>query len=257
MMRLVLCMGLVCFASLVRVSAEYASLPALPYGYHELEPYIDEATMRIHHQGHHQAYTMKLNGAVAQVRTVAPDLIKDDPQALLAGIADVVRYGHEHGIEGAVLRALRNNLGGYVNHVFFWQCLAPKAGTAPEPSGALLAKIQATWGSIEAFKSAFSETAAALFGSGWAWLVINRKTGDLSIVSTKDQESPLAMSLDPLLGIDLWEHAYYLKYQNKRPQYIQAFFHIINWEFVQRNYQQALSSLVQSSTTADSDVHEL
>jgi Fe-Mn family superoxide dismutase len=195
-------------------------LPALPYAYDALEPHIDAKTMEIHHTKHHQTYVTKLNEAVAgtplENKTVE-DLISD-----LASVPDDKR--------GAV----RNHGGGHANHALFWTTIGP--GNGGVPSGDVADGINAAFGSFDKFKEVFSNAAAARFGSGWAWLVVN--DGKLEVGSTANQDSPLmgkavaGIAGTPLLGLDVWEHAYYLKYQNRRPDYITAFWHVVNWHAV-------------------------
>jgi len=196
--------------------------PDLPYGYNALEPHIDEATMRVHHDKHHVGYTTKLNAAVdgtAFAGSSAEDLLKD-----LSSLPEEIR--------GAV----RNNGGGHVNHGLFWTILSPAGGG--EPSGTLGGAIKDAFGSFEAFREAFSNAAATRFGSGWAWLVVDSRK-KLEVISTPNQDNPVSDGKTPILGLDVWEHAYYLKYQNRRPDYIAAFFNLINWEQVQKNYDAA------------------
>ena len=194
------------------------STPELGYAYDALEPHIDARTMEIHHDKHHVGYTTKLNAAVKGTA-----LERDDPAALLASLDAVPA-----DIRGAV----RNNGGGHVNHGLFWEILAP--GGAPAPSGALASAIDAAFGSFDAFKTEFSNAAATRFGSGWAWLVQSGKK--LKVYSTANQDSPLNLGDKPLLGLDVWEHAYYLNYQNRRPDYIQAFWSLVNWDVVAEKF---------------------
>ena len=195
--------------------------PALPYAYDALEPHIDEATMRVHHDKHHTGYTTKLNNAIggtALESKSAIDILKD-----LAGVPEGIRT------------AVRNNGGGHVNHELFWTILSPNGGGAP--SGELASAIDAAFGGFDSFKEQFASAAAGRFGSGWAWLVVDG--GSLAIVSTPNQDNPVSDGKVPILGLDVWEHAYYLKYQNRRPDYIQAFFNVVNWEQVAKNYAAA------------------
>lgn len=198
-------------------------VPALPYDYAALEPHIDEQTMRIHHDKHHAAYVTNVNNALANHPELAAlsveDLIKD-----LNRVPEDIRT------------AVRNNGGGHANHTFFWQIMAPNAGGAP--SGALAAAIDKTFGGFGAFKEQLSKAGAGRFGSGWAWLSIDG-SGALRIESTPNQDSPLMEDRTPLLGVDVWEHAYYLKYQNLRPKYIEAWFNTINWPEVARRFAAA------------------
>ncbi len=193
------------------------SLPDLPYAHDALEPHIDARTMEIHHGKHHNGYTNKLNAAIE-----GTDLADKSIEELLASPAN-----------GAV----RNNGGGYYNHTLFWQVMSPNGGGAP--SGALGDAINAAFGSYDGFKDAFAKAAATRFGSGWAWL-IKKADGSVAVTSTPNQDNPLMDVADeqgtPLLGLDVWEHAYYLNYQNRRPDYISAFFNVINWDKVAEIY---------------------
>lgn len=188
-------------------------LPKLPYAYNALEPYIDAQTMEIHHTKHHAAYTNNLNAAIAG--TELENL----------SIEEIL-------VKGFDKTPVRNNAGGFYNHNLFWQTLTPNAKQQPE--GELAEAIDAAFGSFESFKEEFSKAAATRFGSGWAWLVV--KDGKLSIGSTANQDNPLMPNVGvsgfPILGLDVWEHAYYLHYQNRRPEYINAFFSIVNWDKV-------------------------
>ena len=192
--------------------------PDLPYGYAALEPHIDEATMRVHHDKHHAGYTTKLNAAVEGTEFAAmqpEEIIKN-----LSKVPDTIRT------------AVRNNGGGHVNHTLFWTIMSPSGGGTP--SGDLAAAIDAAFGSFDAFKTAFQQAAATRFGSGWAWLV-KEADGTLAVTSTQNQDNPLSEGKTPILGLDVWEHAYYLKYQNRRPDYITAFFNVIDWNKVAAN----------------------
>lgn len=193
------------------------NLPDLPYAYDALEPHIDARTMEIHHGKHHNGYTTKLNGAID-----GTDLEGQSIEEILNNIS-------KHS--GAV----RNNGGGYYNHDLFWKVMSPNGGG--NPSGEVAGMIDSSFGSFDAFKEAFSNAAATQFGSGWAWLVYNN--GKLEVCSTPNQDNPLMDVVDasgtPILGIDVWEHAYYLNYQNRRPDYIEAFFNVINWDQVNAN----------------------
>lgn len=186
------------------------SLPDLPYGYDALEPYFDKETMTIHHTKHHQTYVTKLNAALEK----HADLQGKSAEELVTKLDDI-----PSDIKGAV----RNHGGGHANHSLFWKILKKDVPCGAEIESA----INSTFGSFEEFKKQFSGAAATIFGSGWSWLVADK--GDLKIVSTANQDSPLTLGQTPLLGLDVWEHAYYLKYQNKRPEYIEAFFNVINW----------------------------
>ena len=194
------------------------SVPDLPYAYEALEPHIDEATMRVHHDKHHQAYVDKANDALAGTEWADRE-VEDVLQNLSSLPQDK---------QGPV----RNNAGGHYNHSLFWQMLSPDGGGAP--SGDLAAAIDEKWGSLDSFKDEFKAAGIARFGSGWAWLV--KDDSGLAIVSTPNQDSPISDGKTALLGCDVWEHAYYLKYQNKRPEYIDAFWNVVNWEYVAQRY---------------------
>ncbi len=196
-------------------------LPELPYKYDALEPYIDARTMEIHHSRHHQAYVDKTNAALEK----HGDLQKRSIEDLIANV---------HSLPEGIRTAIRNNGGGHLNHSFFWPLL--KKDVAFE--GEIADAIKAAWGSLEEFKKLFSAAAAGQFGSGWAWLVVTRD-GELKITATSNQDSPLSDGETPILSLDVWEHAYYLKYQNRRPDYIEAFFNVINWTKVNEHYQNA------------------
>jgi superoxide dismutase, Fe-Mn family len=203
-------------------------LPPLPYAPDALEPHLDKATMEIHHGKHHNAYVTNLNKALAGHAV----LEAKSAEALIGDLASV-----PENIRGAV----RNNAGGHVNHSMFWKLMAPKAGGAP--SGQLAGDLNATFGSLEAFKEKFEAAGVGRFGSGWAWLVVNH--GKLEIVSTANQDNPIMGKAvagcegKPVLGVDVWEHAYYLKYQNKRADYLKAFWQVVNWKEVARLYEAA------------------
>jgi Superoxide dismutase len=197
------------------------TLPALPYAHDALEPHIDTLTMQIHHGKHHQAYVDNLNKAIAGT----PHENKS--------LEDLVREA------GSISPAVRNNGGGHWNHTFFWESLAPNAGG--QPSGQLADVINSVFGSFDAFKEKFNTAGATRFGSGWAWLII--KDGKLEITSTPNQDNPLMDVAEvkgvPLLGVDVWEHAYYLKYQNRRPEYLNAFWNTVNWNKVSERFANA------------------
>jgi Fe-Mn family superoxide dismutase len=196
------------------------SVPDLPYPYDALEPHIDEATMRVHHDKHHQAYVDKANEALAGTEWADRD------------VEDVLR--NLSSLPGEVQTPVRNNGGGHYNHSLFWQMLGPDGGGAP--GGDLAAAIEETFGSFDSFKDEFKKAGIARFGSGWAWLV--KDGSGLAVVSTPNQDSPISDGTVPLLGCDVWEHAYYLKYQNKRPEYIDAFWNVVNWAYVGERFAQ-------------------
>ena len=191
-------------------------LPALPYAKDALEPHIDATTMEIHHGKHHQTYITKLNAALEG----HPDLAAKSIEDLIADI---------DALPESVRAAVRNNGGGHANHSLFWKLMAPNAGG--QPTGALASTIESTFGSFNAFKEKFEAAGANRFGSGWAWLIKN-KEGSLEITSTPNKDSPLMSGDTPLLGCDVWEHAYYLNYQNRRPDYLKAFWNVVNWSEV-------------------------
>ena len=200
-------------------------LPPLPYTHDALEPHIDTTTMQIHHGKHHQAYVTNLNKALESAPELAgksaEDLIKD-----LAAVPDAIRT------------AVRNNAGGHVNHTFFWKLMGPNAGG--DPTGPLAEDIKATFGSFDEFKAKFQAAGVGRFGSGWAWLVVGQD-GKMAITSTPNQDSPLMDGLKPVLGCDVWEHAYYLRYQNRRPDYLAGWWNVVNWAAVAVNYAIAKS----------------
>ncbi|MFM5589026.1 superoxide dismutase [Aeromonas rivipollensis] len=201
------------------------TLPALAYAYDALEPHIDALTMEIHHSRHHQTYITNLNAALVEL----PELAALPVDELLARFDSL-----PVSVQGAV----RNHGGGHANHSLFWQVMSPQGGG--EPGGELAEAINRDLGGLDTFKQAFTQAALSRFGSGWAWLVVD-KAGKLQVVSSANQDSPLMEGLVPVLGLDVWEHAYYLKYQNKRPDYIAAFYNVVNWPEVARRYQQALA----------------
>lgn len=194
-------------------------LAPLPYAFDALEPYIDARTMEIHHDKHHMAYLTNLNKAIEGTEW------ENRPVEELLRNLDRV---HDN-----IRTTVRNNGGGFVNHNLFWQIMGPNAGGSP--TGELAAAIEQTFGSFDAFKEKFSAAGATRFGSGWAWLV-QKQDGSLDVYSTPNQDSPLMAGDKPLLGMDVWEHAYYLKYQNRRPEYIAAFWNVVNWNAVAENF---------------------
>jgi superoxide dismutase, Fe-Mn family len=195
-------------------------VPPLPYDYGALEPHIDEQTMRVHHDKHHQAYVDNANKALEG--TEWADQLVDHVLANLEILPEDIRT------------AVRNNAGGHANHSFFWEIMGPDGGG--EPSGALADAINSTFDSVDALKSLVNDTGVKRFGSGWTWLVHNG-TG-LAVYSTANQDSPISSSDTPLLGIDVWEHAYYLKYQNRRPDYLAAWWNVVNWDAVAQRFEQ-------------------
>jgi len=196
------------------------TLPPLPYDFAALEPHIDAKTMEIHHGKHHQTYVNNLNAAVEK----APDLAKKSLDDLMRNVGTLPE---------AVRTAVRNNGGGHWNHSMFWQIMAPKAGG--EPGGRLGQAITTTFGDFAKFREQFSAAGVGRFGSGWAWLINNG--GKLSIISTPNQDNPLMEGKKAIMGLDVWEHAYYLKYQNRRPDYINAWWNVVNWREVEKRFQ--------------------
>ncbi|HFD1651238.1 TPA: superoxide dismutase [Enterococcus faecium] len=198
------------------------TLPDLPYAYDALEPYIDEETMHLHHDKHHNTYVTNLNAAIEKY----PELGEKTIEELLSDM---------DAIPTDIKTAVRNNGGGHANHSFFWEIMAPNAGG--EPTGEIKEAINEAFGDFSSFKEEFKKAAAGRFGSGWAWLVI--ENGKLAITSTANQDSPLMEGKTPILGLDVWEHAYYLKYKNVRPDYIAAFWNVINWDEVNKRFEAA------------------
>jgi superoxide dismutase, Fe-Mn family len=201
------------------IMAKY-ELPPLPYAYEALEPHIDTQTMQIHHDKHHAAYVNNLNAALE----ATPELTEKSPEALISDMNAI-----PEGARGAV----RNNGGGHVNHTMFWQILGPNAGG--EPTGELADAIRSTFGDFATFKTQFNDAAMKRFGSGWAWLVVDG-SGALKISSTANQDNPLMEGQQPVFGVDVWEHSYYLKYQNRRADYLAAIWNVLNWEEIGRRY---------------------
>jgi superoxide dismutase, Fe-Mn family len=195
-------------------------LPPLSYPFNALEPHIDAKTMEIHHDKHHQAYITNANNALKD----HPDLAAKPVDELIANLSQVPE---------SIRTVVRNNAGGHSNHSFFWKIMAPNAGGAPK--GKLAEAITATFGSVDAFKEKFQAAGASRFGSGWAWLVVN-KEGKLEITSTPNQDSPIMEGLKPVIGVDVWEHSYYLLYQNKRPDYLKAWWNVVSWDQAEKNF---------------------
>lgn len=197
-------------------------IEALPYEYNALEPFIDEETMRLHHDKHHQTYCDKFNAALEKY----PEYYEKDAESLIVNI---------NNLPEDIRLEVRNHGGGYVNHNFFWKSLSPAAQSGA-PEGDLLDAINSTFGNLDNFKSAFKNKALALFGSGWTWLVKDEE-GKLEIVNLPNQDSPLSNNKKPILALDVWEHAYYLKYQNRRAEYVDAWFNLINWSRASELYR--------------------
>ncbi len=196
-------------------------VPPLPYDYNALEPYIDTQTMQLHHDKHHAAYVNNLNNAVNNTDFASKN------------VDDILR--HINDVPQNIRTAVQNNAGGHSNHSMFWAIMKPNGGG--EPTGALASAIQQTFGSFDQFKAALNDAGVKRFGSGWTWLVLDQ-SGKLSVISTANQDSPLMSGLYPVMGNDVWEHAYYLKYQNRRPDYLAAWWNVVNWDEVARRYQQ-------------------
>jgi len=196
-------------------------LPKLPYDYNALEPYIDEQTMKIHHTKHHQAYIDKLNAAVKGTELENRKILEI--------------IGNLNSVPESIRGVVRNHGGGHYNHSLFWEMMAPKAGG--EPKGKIGDEIKKTFGSFAEFKEKFKAAGVGQFGSGWAWLVLSN--GKLEIVSTPNQDNPFTQGKKPLLGVDVWEHSYYLKWQNRRADYIDAWWNVVNWKKVEMNYEMA------------------
>ncbi|KKK33182.1 superoxide dismutase [Mesobacillus campisalis] len=197
-------------------------LPQLPYAYDALEPHIDKETMNIHHTKHHNTYVTNLNNA-----------LEGNEELLSKTVEEVI--SNLDAVPESARTAVRNNGGGHANHTLFWQVISPNGGG--EPTGELAEAISQKFGSFEGFKEEFTKAATTRFGSGWAWLVVNN--GQLEVTSTPNQDSPLMEGKTPVLGLDVWEHAYYLNYQNRRPEYIGAFWNVVNWEEVNKRFNEA------------------
>jgi Fe-Mn family superoxide dismutase len=197
-------------------------LPPLPYDYNALEPYIDTQTMQLHHDKHHQTYVTNLNNALKD-----HEFASLQPEQVLRRINEV---------PDAVRTAVRNNGGGHVNHTMYWQIMKPNGGG--EPTGDIANAITSSFGSFDAFKTAFNDAGAKQFGSGWAWVTLGQD-GKLQISSTPNQDNPLMNGVFPIMGNDVWEHAYYLKYQNRRPEYLSNWWNVVNWDEINKRYAQA------------------
>ena len=200
------------------------TVPPLPYAFDALEPYIDKQTMEIHHDKHHGAYVTNLNKALES----APDLQNKTIEELLDNNCAIVK-------DEKTRTAVRNNGGGHINHSMFWQIMAPKAGG--NPSGNVVQAINSTFGSFDQFKEKMNAAGVGRFGSGWAWLV--KSGGKVDIISTANQDSPLMEGKFPVMGVDVWEHAYYLKYQNRRPEYLAAWWNVVNWPEIEKRFNSA------------------
>ena len=201
-------------------------LPKLPYAYDALEPYIDARTMEIHHTKHHQTYVSKLNDALEK----HPEIANKPLEELL---------GNLDAVPADIRTAVRNHGGGHWNHSFFWTIMGPQPkDTVNRPTGRIGPSIESAFGGFDTFKEEFTKVAVGVFGSGWAWLVVDEK-GELVITSTPNQEGPISKKQKPVLALDVWEHAYYLKYQSKRPDYIDAWWNVVDWQAVEEKYRQA------------------
>jgi Fe-Mn family superoxide dismutase len=198
-------------------------LPPLPYDYSDLEPYIDTQTMQLHHDKHHATYVNNLNTALEKY----PNLQSKSPEELIRDL---------NSVPEDIRTAVRNNGGGHVNHTMFWNIMRPNGGG--EPTGAIASAIKETFGDFETFKQQFNDAGTKRFGSGWVWLV-RTSGGELQITSTANQDNPLSEGHYPIMGNDVWEHAYYLKYQNRRPEYLNAWWNVVNWDEINNRFQQA------------------
>ena len=196
------------------------TLPPLPYGFDALEPHIDTATMKVHHDGHHAAYVNNLNKALESAPELQNKTVEDLLAHNLAGVPDNIKT------------AVRNNGGGHVNHTMFWQIMAPNAGG--KPTGKIAEAIHSKFSSFESFKEKFNAAAMGRFGSGWAWLV--KSASGLDVISTANQDSPILEGQSPVFGLDVWEHAYYLKYQNRRAEYVNAWWNTLNWAEIEKRF---------------------
>lgn len=197
-------------------------LPPLPYAYDALEPYIDAQTMEIHHTKHHQTYINNLSAA-----------LEKHPEYKTHSLEDVLKNLSQ--LPEDIRTAVRNNGGGHYNHTLFWQIMKPNATS--EPNGLIAQEIKKIFGAFSAFQEIFNAQAKSVFGSGWSWLSVDNKSGKLVVSGLPNQDSPFSYDQTPIMGLDVWEHAYYLKYQNKRPDYISAWWHVINWDMVEENYR--------------------
>jgi Fe-Mn family superoxide dismutase len=208
-------------------------VPPLPYAYEALEPYIDSQTMHLHHDMHHGAYVKNLNAALEK----HPELQSKPADELLKNL---------NGVPEDIRTAVRNNGGGHVNHSMFWKIMKPKGGG--DPTGKVAEAIKSTFGSFDTFKQQFNDAGAKQFGSGWVWLAHGH--GKIQIVTTANQDSPISQGLFPILGNDVWEHAYYLKYNNRRPEYLQAWWNVVNWEEVNKRFENVQSGAVREPALA-------
>lgn len=209
--------------------ADRFTLPPLPYAYDALEPYVDSQTMKIHYTKHHQKYVDELNSA-----------LKNHPKLKTMTLTSMLK--NLGAIPADIRTAVRNNGGGHANHSLFWQVMSKNGGGTPQ--GSLKKAIIKTFGCFEAFKTLFNDAAKKRFGSGWAWLCLDPK-GQLVVTSTANQDTPLSQGLEPLLCLDVWEHAYYLLYQNRRPDYIESWWHVVNWPYVEQRYQKTLQKITK------------
>jgi len=239
---------------LTGVLAQNLPLPELDYSYDALEPYIDEATMKTHHLKHHAAYTDKLNKALSELRA------SPDHKAIAKQGVDFI-LNHLNLVPDVHRQTIRNNGGGYVNHALFWKVMTPPqpsttaadgaAAVVPQPSGVLLDRLVARFGSFQSFQSLFSTTSLSIFGSGWAWLYVDKDDLSLQVSSTSNQDTPVMQGHTPILGLDVWEHAYYLKFKNNRAGYIEAWWNVVNWPYVEQLYTDAAISGRQTQEEKD------
>ena len=213
------------------------NLKQLEYDYDALEPYIDARTMEIHHDKHHQTYVDNLNNALESLKSENVDrydtIREKVSESETAGLEFILQ--NLDMLPSSIQTAVRNNGGGHLNHSFFWQTLAAEAAAQKQPTGDLLRAVEAKFGDFEGFKAEFKAAALARFGSGWAWLVKN-SAGEVEIISTPNQDSPISDGLTPIIGVDVWEHAYYLKYQNRRAEYVDAFWSVLDWKQAEENF---------------------
>jgi Fe-Mn family superoxide dismutase len=207
------------------------SLPQLPYSYDALEPFIDARTMEIHHTKHHQTYVTKLNEALGKY----PELFKNlDNKPELEALAEILR--NLDAVPEEIRKAVQNHGGGHINHSLYWTIMAPPQSDENRPAGEIAIALDKTFGGFDNFKEAFSQAALNIFGSGWGWLVVTPQ-GELKIATTPNQNSPFMDNNTPILGIDMWEHAFYLLRQNRKNEYVDAWWHVVNWQQVNENYQ--------------------
>eukprot|EP01006_Ploeotia_vitrea_P010124 TRINITY_DN26039_c0_g1_i1.p1 TRINITY_DN26039_c0_g1~~TRINITY_DN26039_c0_g1_i1.p1 ORF type:complete len:261 (+),score=19.28 TRINITY_DN26039_c0_g1_i1:27-785(+) len=226
------------FLLLVAFGTAEITLPDLPgYGYSDLEPFMDEATVRVHHDGHFAAYTNKLNDALEEINTLSPGTLPEDPVDMARNYNILVNRLRKKVTQPLVIK-FRNNLGGYLAHDLFFRGLTPAKAKPTEYSGlqTLGTALKKSWGSLEDFKEKFLDESSKFFGSGWVWLVLELKSGELMIMQTKDQDTPYSAGLEPIMCIDMWEHAFYLKHKNDKQGWGQDFWRLVNWEQAELRY---------------------